>query len=263
MKLKKFSCNGKVLTYREWSRELGISTITLRKRIQSGWSPERAFSSPLDKAKATKSEQRIYTCNGLSMTLGQWAKHTGIPYYVIVDRVRKVDIGKWTLEQALTEPNHALRSKKLLSYNGQTLSVSEWSRRIGVPTKVIYTRLRHTSDIAKVLSSKMGRRLGGKPNMVAYAGKQMSLYGWSKETGISRQLLSERYKAGSRPPELFASPKPSPKRLYTIGGRTQCVSAWAKETGLLPHTVRNRLNRGMTIEQALSPKDGRGRPRKF
>ncbi|QLE42243.1 hypothetical protein FD723_18665 [Nostoc sp. C052] len=41
------------------------------------------------------------------------------------------------------------------------------------------------------------------------------------------------------------------KILVTIEGRTQCVSDWAKEKGVSPITVHQRIGEGCTPEQAI------------
>jgi len=41
-------------------------------------------------------------------------------------------------------------------------------------------------------------------------------------------------------------------RLVTHDGRTQCLAAWAEETGLPQSTLNNRLRLGWTVERALT-----------
>ncbi len=41
-------------------------------------------------------------------------------------------------------------------------------------------------------------------------------------------------------------------RLITFHGKTQCVSAWAEETGISKHTIKYRLNNGWRIEEILT-----------
>ena len=49
-------------------------------------------------------------------------------------------------------------------------------------------------------------------------------------------------------------------RLLTFNGKTQCLSAWAKEVGMERTKLTARLNRGWSIEKALTaPADRRGR----
>lgn len=54
-------------------------------------------------------------------------------------------------------------------------------------------------------------------------------------------------------------------RLLTIGGRTQCLAAWAEEYGLNPIVVAKRLRKDWPVEEALGlaahPRRSRWRPR--
>lgn len=47
-------------------------------------------------------------------------------------------------------------------------------------------------------------------------------------------------------------------RLITHDGRTQSVARWAAEYGMTRGTLRNRLERGMTVEQALATRVTKG-----
>lgn len=41
-------------------------------------------------------------------------------------------------------------------------------------------------------------------------------------------------------------------RVFTINGRSQSVAAWAEEVGMKADTVRHRLDRGLSLREALS-----------
>lgn len=45
-------------------------------------------------------------------------------------------------------------------------------------------------------------------------------------------------------------------RLITIGGKTQCVAAWAEESGIGDSTIRNRLATGWPVERLLEKPRG-------
>ncbi len=48
-------------------------------------------------------------------------------------------------------------------------------------------------------------------------------------------------------------------RRITYNGRTQCLTAWAEEYGIKPHTLTARLKRGWIVHQALTIPVGRKR----
>jgi len=41
-------------------------------------------------------------------------------------------------------------------------------------------------------------------------------------------------------------------RIITAMGKTQCLAAWAEETGLLADTIQARIDRGWTEERAVN-----------
>lgn len=43
---RQYTLNGETLTIREWSRRTGLGTQTLHKRLASGWTVERALTTP-------------------------------------------------------------------------------------------------------------------------------------------------------------------------------------------------------------------------
>lgn len=46
-------------------------------------------------------------------------------------------------------------------------------------------------------------------------------------------------------------PKPAAKH-YTHNGKTQTLGKWSRETGIEPGTIRERLNRGWSLAEALT-----------
>lgn len=46
--------------------------------------------------------------------------------------------------------------------------------------------------------------------------------------------------------------KRSPPRFYTYNGKTQSTARWAMEYGISRDTINSRINRGMSIEDALT-----------
>lgn len=52
-----------------------------------------------------------------------------------------------------------------------------------------------------------------------------------------------------------------PPKMLTFGGVQKTVKQWAQEYGLTPATITKRINKGMTVEQALTTPVGRKRRR--
>lgn len=74
---------------------------------------------------------------------------------------------------------------------------------------------------------------------------------WIKRTEPKRGIWREKMPTKRRTMS-FAKANGSKARLYVAFNCTRTLKEWAKETGLSSNTIRNRLNLGWTIEQALT-----------
>lgn len=82
---------GKTLSISSWARTLNLVPATLRKRLEKGWSIEKALSPRIRK-------QHTLTYKGQTKLVSKWALELDIPYATLM---RRVKLG-WTPEQILT-----------------------------------------------------------------------------------------------------------------------------------------------------------------
>lgn len=160
--------NGETHDLNQWSKIIGISKQTLRNRHRYGWPTERILTTmkhsrstqPKPKAKP-KSTAKLLTHEGHTRTIAKWSKATGIPQTILHMRERM----GWSAERILTTP-YTPRGTVIvqLTYEGQTLTIAEWSERLGLAVATIKQRLRNGLPIARVLSAEVRR---GRPRGVA------------------------------------------------------------------------------------------------
>jgi hypothetical protein len=101
---------GEVLTVGQWAKRVGLNYTTLRRRLQLGWSPERALNTPMDnrfsRSQSTKADRAI-AHGGVTRSLTEWADATGIDARTLSYRFRR----GWSVERALTEAVDMRRSR--------------------------------------------------------------------------------------------------------------------------------------------------------
>jgi DNA-binding Lrp family transcriptional regulator len=119
---RKYECDDKVMTVSEWSAHLGITTDRVYHRLKC-YSPYIAlnnvrFYMAIEKDKTTKHE-----CDGLCLTVIEWAKRIGIPVIQMLGRFRQLPV-----EEAVNFVSNALK----FTYDGKTLSNREWALELGV-----------------------------------------------------------------------------------------------------------------------------------
>lgn len=93
---------------------------------------------------------RLVTYNGKTQPISAWAAEYGIPYTRLHSRIKT----GWSAEDALTTPSGVRRKSydpvaiananphtKKYTYAGETLSISQWSRKLGMRRETLQHRL--------------------------------------------------------------------------------------------------------------------------
>lgn len=96
--------DGKTMGYKEWAQEVGISEVTIRRRVSMGWTPEQVLTTGVKR----KSWAETLTFDGITDTYAGWAQRIGISECQLRRRLsQKAHVHEdnvWTLEKALTTP---------------------------------------------------------------------------------------------------------------------------------------------------------------
>ena len=90
------------------------------------------------------------------------------------------------------------RNNRIVEFNGEALTIAEWSDRTGIKSATIHARLDRGWDIAKALAAPSQKRTFATRGrrMITANGQTMSLIQWAEFTGISAGAILTRIKAG-------------------------------------------------------------------
>ena len=205
---------------------------------------------------------------------------------VALDHIAAIDAG--TRDKTFT--------RKLITHDGVTLSVSEWSKRTGLTREALRNRIRagwtdeqivtlpqgsrpydervrpQALPTERVSRTKPRERHGIDPakrnaiepaKRITFDGRSLTISAWAVTLGISRTALHNRLAQGW-PLERALSEGHAPKgpsgELIEFNGEALTVKGWAERLGIRPNTLSARLSRsGKDIELALTMPKGRGR----
>lgn len=252
---KLYTYDGKSLSLKDWSAELGIRQVTLCQRLRKGWPVSMVFGLSVDETKAGK--QGVYTYNGRTATASEWAKITGVPEVTL--HYRLTHRKQWTLEKALTTPYCPRKGAHPteLTFKGKTMSVADWARKLGLRDGTVRMRLYRGASVEDILNPTVMASQIRKPLNVTFKGETHNLREWSGITGISFQCLSQRMHSGWKLEDVFLKPvaKVVAKK-YLFRGQRKTILEWAKEFGLDESVVRSRLMQGWPIKRALTTPKG-------
>ena len=142
---------GEVGNIRYFSEKYGIDYSVLKGRITKKWPVEKAIEQPVEKKQKGK-----ITYNGVTRTIKEWSLETGIPQTVITTRLY---CKHWDVERALTvKPEKRMKCKTgknehLITFNGETHNILEWSKITGIERSTIHARLAYGWTIEKTLTT--------------------------------------------------------------------------------------------------------------
>lgn len=129
-----------------------------------------------------KSDNRLITHNGETLTLIEWAEKTHIGVTTLWSRMRR----GWTEKRALTTKPTA--TKCYLKFRGRTQSMKAWSAETGIPLSIISNRVARGWSTKRVLTTEptLTKRT------LTVNGRTQSMKAWAEESGLPLKIISTR-----------------------------------------------------------------------
>lgn len=240
-------------SYYQLEKELGFRKGVIRERIYRGFTLEQATDIDFKKKYGnTKKIENIKYGGVTYSSFKELADGYGVDYS---NMLRKMSVG-YSLEKALDK-------KGLLSieFNGKVYKTkAELARDYNISPLVLIGRLNRGWTLEESLGGLV------RPNTVIYEGKEYpSLRSLCVEKGISESTVMYRLDKGytleqSLDPDFdikFSKNKISKliqsKKVTIDGKEFKNLKEVAKYYGFKYTTIRSRLYRGCSIEQAIDP----------
>lgn len=146
---------------------------------------------------------------GESLLMCEWAERTGLPFYMIQQRISH----GWTTGEALGFEDRPTLTRDTPAHSGPVTTledrhgakVEEAAARLGMTRQAIYERIEYGWTVEDALTIPKGQRRprigrGGEPiatnEPIVFNGETLSVAGWAMRLGIPMQTLRNRLQAG-------------------------------------------------------------------
>lgn len=110
---------------------------------------------------------------------------------------------KWSTQKE--QQNNTSRNR-LITFQGQTKSESEWARHIGIRHGTLLQRLRYGWSLEKALTTPRLKPNSTRYIIITFQGRTMSLVEWADHLGFKRKTLQCRLKRGWSPERTLTTP---------------------------------------------------------
>lgn len=129
-----------------YSDDLSIDRID----VSAGYSPDNCRWADVDIQANNRSVSRFITINGISKTLAEWAKITGLKSGTLRYRIDKMHLSP---EEAIKRDLTLFNGRKI-EYKGKYYTFAELSRMLNIKRQTIEYRYNHGVPLDKELNNK-------------------------------------------------------------------------------------------------------------
>jgi hypothetical protein len=123
----------------------------------------------------------------------------------------------------MAEQAEEKRGLRLVTYNGETKTISSWARKLGIKRNTLDARLQKWGDVEKAFTARTNtfrtkQKESARSRMIEYSGKRQCLADWAKELGIGFTTLCGRLNTGWTVEEALSTPRAKKDRRHLKSG---------------------------------------------
>jgi len=145
------------INFCEWALTSGYAEgLTIdRKDVNGDYSPDNCRWATMKEQCENRRSTRLITYNGETKSAKAWSIHLGGSADVVIQRLK----AGWSEEEAVSAPIETDKRRGVyITYGGETLSVADWSRRLGGGRGLVSSRLYQGWTEEEAITTMKGQR---------------------------------------------------------------------------------------------------------
>ena len=264
----KFWYDGHYDTMRGHARRRGIEPNTVEVRCHRYGNRPENYDRIL---KVGRVGHTTHLYRGKRVNLAELAREAGLNEATLLTRIRR----GMRVEDALRKPRpNPLRTKRTrkvyapgvipkgsrFEYRGRIDTITGHARHLGISMDVVSLRARRFGRRYDMLDALLHKgRICSPDQLVLYRGRLDTVTAHCRRFGLSKSGVLDRInRRGFTPQEsLDVALRRDGDRIRGKGlvfnGECRSLTGWARKLGLSRSCLRNRLQSGATLRQALTP----------
>ena len=131
------SALGRTQCVADWAAELGCAPSAIARRLEGGWTPEDAVTTP-----PRECEERTIEARGQTLNLAQWSRLSGVSPMTIAHRLDTGGPPESAIFDAPGSRGIGRKVTSLLTIGGVTKPLGAWSTEFGIGRTTIENRLK-------------------------------------------------------------------------------------------------------------------------
>jgi len=144
------------------------------------------------------------------------------------------------------EQNNNKRNNRCVTWKGETLTVAQWAKRIGIDYKLLHRRLTDGWTIEHAFEQPPRRT-----KLIMHQGVALTAAEWARKSGIPERTLHGRLARGLTIEQALAQQPRYRRRHLSYNGNTLTIAQWARRVGINRKTLHSRLANGWSIKRAF------------
>lgn len=229
----------------------------LKEKIENSRKTKKSKADKLSKNyiqkwKNGRYKGKLYEYNGGKYTVKELSEKTGLCCDTVRSWLKKYGTVDREIVNKIKESDDSKYTGKKYKYNGEQLTLVQFSKKYNINISLLKGRIRLGWDIAECIENRNIKNRKKKTHIYQYNGEFYTIPELSEKFGISQTMLRQRLMKGMNINDAMALPNASDiVKKFLYQGKEYTIREISETFNIKLSTVKSRFKKGWTPEQVI------------